>query len=149
MMSASDFLKQYGEAVRIANRLKNEYLKEADLINSIRSPQGSDGQPHGSGVSSPSEQKAVRLAELYEKAHDAEIQAGVIKYDVIRVINQVHGDPAQVLHERYIGLKTWSQIAETLNFSERQCYNLRNEGLEIVDQILEKHFSEFQYRPVL
>jgi len=148
-MKASTFLQQYGEAVRIADRLRTEYLKEAELINSIRSPQGSDGQPHGSGVSSPSEQKAVRLAEMAEKFHDAEIEAGVIKRDVMRVINMVHGDPAQVLHERYIGLKTWSQIAETLNFSERQCYNLRNEGLEIVDQILENHFSEFQYRPVL
>lgn len=137
-MTAKEYLQQYGEALRLAQRLRTEYTKEAELLDSIRSPLGSDGQPHGTGVSSPSEAKAVRLAEKLTEYQEAEAEALSIKRQVLRTINKVKGDPGAVLYERYINLKTWSQIADELHFSDRQCYRLRNEGLDIVDEIIIK-----------
>ena len=137
-MTAKEYLQQYREALLLAQRLRSEYNKESELLDSIRSPLGSDGQPHGTGVSSPSENKAVRLAEKLTEYEEAEAEAIAIKRHVLRTINKVPGDPGAVLYERYINLKTWSQIADELHFSDRQCYRLRNEGLDIVDEILKK-----------
>ena len=135
-MTAKEYLKQYGEAVRVAQRLKTEYDKEQEQINTIRSSLGSDGQPHGSGVSSPVEAKAVRLAEKLSEYQDAELEALRIKREVFRTINKVAGPPGDVLYERYVNLRTWGQIADVLGYSERQCYNLRNQGLDIVDELI-------------
>lgn len=135
-MRAKEYLQQYGEAEVIAQRLKREYDKENELLITIRSPQGSDGQPHGGGVSNPIEDKAIRLAESLSAYQDAELDAIRIKRRVLRTVNQVPGPRGSVLYERYINLKSWSQVAEALHYSKRHCYNLHNEGLDIVEELI-------------
>ncbi len=135
-MRAKEYLQQYGEAEIIARRLKREYDKEAELLITIRSPQGSDGQPHGGGHSNPIEEKAIRLAERLTDYQDAELDAIRIKRRVLRTVNKVPGPRGSVLYERYINLKTWGQVAETLHYSKRHCYNLHNEGLDIVEDLI-------------
>ena len=120
----------------MARRLKSEYDKETELLITIRSPQGTDGQPHGGGVTSPVEAKAVRLAEKLSEYQDAELEALRIKRRVFRTVNQVTGPSGAVLYERYINLKSWRQVAETLHYSKRHCHNLHNEGLDIVDELI-------------
>lgn len=135
-MTAKEYLEQYAQAVIIAERMKIEYDKESELLDSIRSPLGSDGLPHGGGISKQVEQKAVRLAEKRNKYQEAEIEASLVKARVLKTINKVQGDPGSVLYERYVNLRTWGQIADVLGYSERQCYNLRNQGLDIVDELI-------------
>lgn len=135
-MTAEEYLLQYGEAERIARRLKSEYDKESELLDSIRSPQGSDGQPRGGGVASPIEAKAVRLAEKLTEYQDAELEAIRIKRRVLRTINNVPGNKGAVLYERYINLLSWRQVADTLHYSERHCYSLHDQALNIVDRLI-------------
>ena len=135
-MTAKEYLEQYAQAVIIAERMRIEYNKESELLDSIRSPLGSDGLPHGGGISKQVEQKAVRLAEKRNKYQEAEIEASLVKARVLKTINKVQGDPGSVLYERYVNLRTWGQIADVLGYSERQCYNLRNQGLDIVDELI-------------
>ncbi len=135
-MTAKEYLQQYGDAEIIARRLKSEYDKESEFLITIRSPQGSDGQPHGRGVSNPIENKAVRLAEKLTEYQDAELEAIKIKRRVLRTINQVPGELGSVLYERYINLKTWRQVGDALHYSKRHCYNLHNDALDIVDELI-------------
>ena len=135
-MTAKEYLQQYGEAEEIAQRYKSQYDKEAEFLDMIRSPQGSDGQPRGRSGSSPIEAKAVRLAEKLSEYQDAELEAIRIKHRVLKTVNMVPGPVGAVLYERYINLRTWRQVAEALHYSKRQCYNLHNEGLYIVEELI-------------
>ncbi len=135
-MTAKEYLQQYGDAEVIAQRLKSEYEKEAEFLDSIRSPLGGDGQPRGRSGSSPIEAKAVRLAEKLTEYQDAELEAIRIKRVVLRTVNKVPGPPGSVLYERYINLRSWRQVADALHYSKRHCYNLHNEGLNVVEKII-------------
>lgn len=135
-MTAKEYLQQYAEAEILAQRLKREYEKESELLDSIRSPLGGNGQPRGGAVTNPIETKAVRLAEKLTEYQDAELEAIRIKRRVLRTINNVPGERGAVLYERYINLKTWRQIGDTLHYSKRHCFNLHNEGLDIVEGII-------------
>lgn len=135
-MTAIEFLEQYKEAQQIANRLKAEYEKESEILDSITSPLGSDGMPRSGKISQSTERKAVKLAEKLTEYEEAQLDALRIKRDVFRVVNMVPGDSGDVLYERYIKLSSWRQIADNLGYSERQCYNLRNEGLDVVKELI-------------
>jgi len=135
-MTAAEYLQQYGEAVRVAWRLKSEYDKEAEKLDAIRSPQGSDGTPRGGSVSRPTEKQAVRLAEKLTEYEEAELEAIRIKRRVLRTINKIPGPVGAVLYERYINLRPFRQVAEVLHYSERHCYNLRDKGLEEVEALI-------------
>lgn len=135
-MGAKEFLDQYAEAQRIAERMKTEYDKEAALLDSIRSPLGGDGQPKGGGVSSPIERKAVRLAEKLTEYEEAVEDAERIKRRVLRTINKVPGAHGSLLYERYINLRSWRQVADALHYSKRHCFTLHNEALDIVEDLI-------------
>ena len=135
-MTAKEYLQQYGDAEQIAQRLKSEYDKQSELLITINSPQGSDGQPHGRGVTSPIENKAIKLAEKLTEYQEAELEAIRIRQRVLRTVNKVPGQRGAVLYEKYINLKSWRQVADTLHYSKRHCYNLHNEGLDIVEELI-------------
>ena len=135
-MTAQEYLQQYGDAEIVARRLKSEYDKEAEFLDSIRSPQGSDGQPRGRSGSSPIEYKAVRLAEKLTEYRDAEFEAIRIKHKILKTVNAVPGPAGAVLYERYINLRSWRQVAETLHYSKRHCHNLHKRGLNIVEGLI-------------
>lgn len=135
-MTAKEYLQQYGEAVEIAQRLKSEYDKEAEFLDSIRSPLGGDGQPRGRSGSNPIEAKAVRLAEKLTEYQDAEFEAIIIKHRILKTVNKVPGPEGSVLYERYINLLSWRRIADALHYSKRHCHNLHNRGLDIVEELI-------------
>ena len=67
-MTAKEYLKQYETATKRANRYKTEYEHESELVDSVRSTLGGDGQPHGTGVSKAVENRAIRLSDkLWEE----------------------------------------------------------------------------------
>lgn len=146
-MTAKEFLQQYGEAVRLADRLRSEYDQERDLIDSIHSALGGDGTPHGGGISKATENKAIRLADKALELKDAELEAIRIRQKVFDVINRVPGEKGDVLYQRYINLipdketgrlrlRTWGEVAAEVGYSERHCRNLHNEALEFVQHFL-------------
>lgn len=138
-MTAKEFLQQYGEAVRIAERIKTEYDQEQDLIDSVRSALGGDGTPHGGGISKATENKAIKLADKALELKDAELEAIRIRQKVFDVIRTVPGEKGDVLYERYINLKSWDEVADSVGYSKRHARNLHDEALDIVQHFLLLH----------
>lgn len=138
-MTAKEFLQQYGEAVRIAERIKTEYDQERDLIDSVRSALGGDGVPHGGGISKATENKAIKLADKALELKDAELEAIRIRQKVFDVIRTVPGEKGDVLYERYINLKSWDEVADSVGYSKRHARNLHDEAIDIVQHFLLLH----------
>lgn len=138
-MTAKEFLQQYGEAVRIAERIKTEYDKEQDLIDSVRSALGGDGVPHGGRISKETENKAIKLADKVLELKDAELEAISIRQKVFDVIRTVPGEKGDVLYERYINLKSWDEVADSVGYSKRHARNLHDEAIDIVQHFLLLH----------
>lgn len=138
-MTAKEFLQQYGEAVRIAEMIKTEYDQEQDLIDSVRSALGGDGTPHGGGISKATENKAINLADKALELKDAELEAISIRQKVFDVIRTVPGEKGDVLYERYINLKSWDEVADSVGYSKRHARNLHDEAIDIVQHFLLLH----------
>lgn len=135
-MTAKEFLQQYGEAVRIAEMIKTEYDQEQDLIDSVRSALGGDGVHHGGGISKATENKAIKLADKALELKDAELEAISIRQKVFDVIRTVPGEKGDVLYERYINLKSWDEVADSVGYSKRHARNLHDEAIDIVQHFL-------------
>lgn len=139
VMTAKEFLQQYGEAVRLADMLRSEYDKERDLIDSISSQLGGDGIPHGGGISKATENKAIKLADKALELKDAELEAIRIRQKVFDVIRAVPGEKGDVLYERYINLKSWDEVADSVGYSKRHARNIHDEAIDIVQHFLLLH----------
>lgn len=138
-MTAKEFLQQYGEAVRVAEMIKTEYNKEQELIDSVRSALGGDGVPHGGGISKATENKAIKLTDKALELKDAELEAISIRQKVFDVIRTVPGEKGDVLYERYINLKSWDEVADSVGYSKRHALNLHDEAIDIVQHFLLLH----------
>ena len=149
-MTAKEYLRQYEEAARLARRLKTEYDKEVELIDSIRSALGGDGLPRGEGISKTTEVKAVRLSELFSDYQTAELYALRVKRTVMSTINSIPGEAGSTLYERYINLqwdeerqilrlKTWDEVSKAIGYSKRQTHRFHQDGLAAVQNVIEWH----------
>lgn len=130
MMTVKEYLRQYRYAEETAQRLRSEYEEEEERVIGIRSTLGGDGQPHGTGISKPTENAAVRLAEKLEQYRASEIEALRVRQEVFDTIRSVPGEMQTVLYERYINLKRWEDIAEVMAYSLRQVYNIHGNALD-------------------
>lgn len=150
VMTAKEYLLQYDEAVRVAERLKTEYDQELLKIDAVRSTLGGDGTPHRTGISRATEDKAIRLADKALKLKDAELEAIRIRQEVFDLIRTVPGEKGDVLYERYINLvedketgrlrlKTWDEVAEAVKYSKRHAQNLHDAALEVVQHFILLH----------
>ena len=74
-MTAKEYLKQYEYAQRRADIFREEYEAEILKVDAVRSLSDNDGMPHGSGISKPTEERAIRLADKAKKWRDAELDA--------------------------------------------------------------------------
>ena len=135
-MTAKEYLKQYERAVRRAQRYRDEYQKESDLIDAVRSLSDNDGMPHGSNISKPTEDKAVRLADRRLRLIEAELEAIRIKQEVFDFIDSIEGIEGDVLLLRYVDLLTWEEICYKIHYSWRQTHRIHHRALSIVSEML-------------
>ena len=135
-MTAKEYLKQYEYAVKRIRRYEEEYEQESLLIDAVRSLSDNDGMPHGSGISKPTEDKAVRLADKRLRLVEAKFEAIRIRQSVFDVIEQVGGDEAEVLYQRYILLKQWADVCESVYWSWFKLNGLHRSALEKVEKII-------------
>lgn len=135
-MTAKEYLKQYEYAARKAARCRKEYEDEMQRIDAVRSVSDNDGMPHGSGISKPTEEKAIRLAHMAARWQLAELQAIEVKQRIFQVINMIQGIEGDVLFGRYIELKRWDEIAEALHYSTQGIYRIHGRALQIVTDLL-------------
>ena len=135
-MNAKEYLTQYRQATRRAERFRKEYEHEMQRIDAVRSLSDNDGMPHGSGISKPTEEKAIRLANAAARWKVAELEAIEIRQEVFSTISRIQGIEGDVLFGRYIELKPWEAIAADLNYSLRGIYAIHGRALQIVAEYL-------------
>lgn len=135
-MTAKEYLKQYEYAVDRVRRYEEEYQNELTLIDAIRSASDNDGMPHGSGISKPTENKAVRLADRALRLTEARLEAIQIRQEVFDLIDSIDGIEGDVLYQRYINLHKWEEICVLLHYSWQGIHLVHRRALVIVESRL-------------
>lgn len=135
-MTAKEYLKQYEYAQRKADRYRQEYEAELLKVDAVRSLSDNDGMPHGSGISKPTEDKAIRLADKALKWKQAELDAIDIRQEVFDTICDIPDIEGDVLYERYIHLRKWEEICVLLSYSWKGIHLVHRRALNIVEEII-------------
>lgn len=135
-MTAKEFLRQYEYADRRVRRLEIEYQDELLMVDAIRSASDNDGMPHGSGISKPTENKALRLADKHLRLIGAKIEATEKRQEVFDLINGIDGIEGDLLFERYIKLRKWEEICILLHYSWQGVHLVHRRALAIVESRL-------------
>ena len=135
-MTAIQFLEQYNEATRRIKQIERELEEEQLMIDSIRSVSDNDGMPHGSGISRPTEMKAIRLADKQLRLADAKLEAIRIRQEVFEVVMAVGGLESDVLLERYINLLTWENVCKAVVYTWPTVRAAWHRGLDMVEKII-------------
>lgn len=136
---AAKYLKRYEKEDRRARRLHNEYIKELELIDAVRSTADIDGLPKGKSINKETEERAIRLADKAAEIKIASLDAIHERLEIGEIIFQVKDDDQQdVLMERYVNYtQTWEQICVKLNMSWGTVHNKHKAGLRAVYEILQ------------
>lgn len=113
-----------------------QYAREAYLSDTIRSPSDNDGMPHGSGISNPTEKKALGLAEKTMDIRKAKQDAREVMREIFTMAYNVGGVEGDVIIERYIELKEWCDVYKAVNYSVSQTHRYHRAGLDKVADML-------------
>lgn len=135
-MTAKEYLKQYEYAQKKANRFREEYETELLKVDAVRSLSDNDGMPHGSGISKPTENKAIRLADKALRWKQAELDAIEIRQEVFETIADIPDIEGDVLYQRYINLRKWEEICVLLHYSWKGIHLVHKRALNIVDGLI-------------
>ena len=135
-MTAKEFLRQYEYADRKVRRLETEYHDELIMVDAIRSASDNDGMPHGSGISKPTEEKALRIADTHLRLISAREEAVAKRKEVFDLINSIDGIEGDLLFERYIKLRKWEEICILLHYSWQGVHKVHRRALAIVESRL-------------
>ena len=141
-MTANEYLRQYEYATRRVALYQEEYNRESLLIDAVRSLSDNDGMPHGSGISKPTEVKAVRLADKKLRLIDAQLEAIRLRQEIFDTVMGLDGLEADVLIERYLNLdesghlQTWEVVCDRVHYSWPTVRTAWHRGLDMVDEIL-------------
>lgn len=135
-MKIEEYLRQYEYALYEAERARKNYELETDRIDAIGSTLAGDGQPHGTGISRKTEDKAVRLADKAKKWIDAEEAAQVKLEEITDFINSIPGIEGVVLHQRYVLMLGWKEIADNLSYTESGIFKVRDRAMIMAERKL-------------
>ena len=135
-MTAKEFLRQYEYADRKVRRLETEYHDELLMVDAIRSASDNDGMPHGSGISKPTEEKALRIADTHLRLISAREEAVAKRKEVFDLVNSIDGIEGDLLFERYIKLRKWEEICILLHYSWQGVHKVHRRALAIVESRL-------------
>lgn len=133
-MTAKEYLKQYEWAVKRVRRYEEEYKDESLRIDAVKSLSDNDGMPHGSGISKPTEDKAIKLADKRMRLIKARLDALEIRQEIFDLIDSIDDIEGDVLYERYIKLRKWEDICVLLNYSWYGVHNAHRRALMIVEE---------------
>ena len=137
-MTAKEFLKQYENAARRVKKLEEELNDERLMIDAVRSLSDNDGMPHGSGISKPVEERAIRLADKLAELVEARLDAIELRLQVFDVVIKVDGVPGEVLFYKYIKLMKWDEVCSAINYSWGSTHHYHRLGLISVSDMLDE-----------
>ena len=135
-MTAKEYLRQYEYADRKVRRLETEYHDELIMVDAIRSASDNDGMPHGTGISKPTEEKALRIADKHLRLIEAKTEAIAKRQEVFDLIDGIDGIEGDLLFERYIKLRKWEEICILLHYSWQGVHLVHRRALAIVESRL-------------
>lgn len=135
-LAARRYMEKYGDAARRVRQCEEQLERENLSVDAIRSASDNDGMPHGNSIGRPTEEKALRLVDKGMNVQDARIKAYRIQREIFEVAYKVGGVEGDVLIERYINLKEWSEIFPLVNYSESQTFRYHKAGLDKVADIM-------------
>ena len=135
-MTAKEYLRQYEYADRKVRRLEAEYHDELIMVDAIRSASDNDGMPHGTGISKPTEEKALRIADSHLRLIEAKAEAIAKRQEVFDLIDGIDGIEGDLLYERYIKLRKWEEICILLHYSWQGVHKVHRRALLIVESRL-------------
>ena len=92
--------------------------------------------PHGTNIGRPTESKAIKLAEKSMDVLRAKADALRTEGEVFAVAYRVGGVEGDVIIERYIKLKDWTDIYKAVNYSTSQTHRYHRAGLDKVADII-------------
>ena len=137
-MTAERFLKQYEWALNTIRRLERELAEERLQIDAVRSPSDNDGMPHGNGIGNPTADKATEIVDAASKLFDAKLEAIRIRQRVFETVLKVGGLESDVLIERYIYLKTWDAVCDSVHYSWPTVRLAWHRGLDKVEELIQE-----------
>lgn len=135
-MTAKEYLRQYEYADRRVRRLEAEYEQELIMVDAIRSASDNDGMPHGNGISKPTEERAIRLADSHLRLIQAKLDAIEKRQEVFDLINGIDGIEGDLLFERYVKLRKWEEICVLLHYSWNGVHHIHRKALALVELVL-------------
>lgn len=124
------FLWQYQDTVRRVNRIEAEI---AEIRSMKVSPSViNDGMPHGSGGCGDLSGYAASLDRLETELLTERYFRVRLYKGIADAIKELHSEQQKdVLFYRYIRGLNWWEIAERMQFSERQIYRLHGKALAL------------------
>ena len=138
-MTAKEYLKQYEDLYKRAQRYKAEYVNELDQIDAIGSTLSNDaGMPHGTGISKRTEDIAIRLADKALEYQNVALQAIEKRQEVFETIADIKGAEGEILYERYINLHKWEEVCILVHLSWNGTHKAHRRALAIVQSIIDK-----------
>lgn len=137
-MTAKEYLRRYEEADRIVQRLRREYEREEELIDSVRSTLGGDGLPHGNGISKPVEDRAIRLADKAARWKIAQLDAIQIRQEVFDLIRDIPGIEGDALYWLYVELEDMKTVGTRFNYSLSGMYKVHKRALAQAELLLNR-----------
>lgn len=131
-------------SVRKLDQLIDAKLAERERLMSIAkdiSPRLSDGMPRGnSGMPSQKMADAVCALVDLEKETDRLVDKYVdTKKQIANVLEKLPEKEYGVLHRYYMRNMTWEQVAEDMGYSMRQVYRIKQNGMEMLQDVIECH----------
>ena len=137
-------LRQWRRAEKELEELDKEYRQIVREIDALRglSLKPPDGLPHGSGVSNPTEEKAIRildqlkgkrkrLDEIFYRIEADERLLERINFAMVLAKN------ADLLRRYYHdGIRPMQAVADEFFVSKRKAWYMENEGIESIEDLL-------------
>ena len=137
-MTAKEYLRQYEVATKRIRRLEQELEEERLLIDAVHSLSDLDGLPHGTNISRPVEERAIRLADKLAELVEARLDAIELRRQVFDVVIKVDGVPGEVLFYKYIKLMKWDEVCSAINYSWGSTHHYHRLGLISVSEMLDE-----------
>lgn len=139
VISILKYYRDIDKAVRLNERviknLEDQYYSTLGAANM-------DGMPHGTTVSSTVENVVLNVPASVKVTIDSlnreNAKLAKMKAVILSEINRLTYHQRAVVLAFYIEGRQWEQISEQVNYSPRQCRNIRDEAL----LILGKNFGQ-------
>ena len=134
ILDVEDWLKQ----VKTLNELINSKIIEREQLLALATKitAGIDDMPHGSDITDKVGNIVVKLQALGEETDAAVDKYINLKNEVITAIEQLPLNEYKVLHRLYIRYMTITEIAQELNYSNKQISRTKKNGLKILKDVL-------------